>query len=261
MLPFPAWMLCALLACCGSEPASPPTKALTLWQQGQDLLRNGDSDKAIPCFQESLKADPDLAQNHLSLAAAYSDLGQDKLAVLHLGRYVAKRPDHLAARLHYADMLWQAEQFHAARAQYERFLADAQDHDEVAEDALIHGYTSLVSIYEALGDDYHEHLNRGLGLYQLACQRAALPDPDGELSVQGLLFRAAAELMAARQSRRDEARACWYLHLTWSRLGQQQPAARWLRAAEAAAPLGELTPAEMRDLHLAWQHFQQARHK
>ncbi len=93
-------------------------------------------------------------------------------------------------------------------------------------------------------------------MYQLACQRAALPDPNGELSVESLLFRAAGELMAARLSRSDEARACWYLHQIWARLGQKQPATHWLRAAQAAAPLGELTAAETRDLYLDWQHFQ-----
>jgi tetratricopeptide (TPR) repeat protein len=261
MPPFPAWIFCALLLPGGTDPAPPPAPAMVLWQRGQELLRNGDSDKAIPCFQESLKLDPDLACNHLSLAAAFADQGKENLAVLHLGSYVAKQPDHLAARLHYADMLLRLEKPQAARVQYERFLADAQNHDELAAEPLIHGYKSLVAIYEAMGDGYHEHLYRGIGLYQLACQRAALPDPNGELSVEGLLFRAAGELMAARLHRRGEARACWYLHLIWSRLAQKQPATRWLRAADAAVPLDELTPVETRGLYLAWQRFQQESRK
>ncbi len=128
MPPFPTWICCALLfPIAGADPVAPPAPAMALWQRGQELLRNGDSDKAIPCFQESLKLDPDLARNHLSLAAAYADQGQDNLAVVHLGHYVAKQPDHLAARLHYADMLLRAKPAGGARVQYERFLADAQE--------------------------------------------------------------------------------------------------------------------------------------
>jgi tetratricopeptide (TPR) repeat protein len=262
MPPFPTWICCALLfPITGTDPVPPPTPAMTLWHRGQELMRNGDNDKAIPCFLDSLKLDPNLARNHLSLAAAYADQGHDNLAMIHLGHYVAKQPDHLSARLQYADMLYQLQQPKAARVQYERFLADAQEHDELDEEHLVHCHTCLVEIYEASGDAYHEHLNRGLGLYQLACQRAALPDPNGELSVESLLLRAAGELMAARQSRRDEARACWYLHQIWSRLGQKHPATHWLRAAEAAAPLGELTPAETRGLYLAWMRFQQESRK
>jgi len=251
----PAWFFCALLFPAATDPV--PAPAVVVWQRGQDLLRGGDSDKAILCFQQSLKLDPALARNHLSLAAAYADQGQDNLALLHLGRYVQLQPSHLAARVHYADMLLRLEQAAAARVQYERFLADAQDHAELAEEHLVRCHSCLVEIYEATADEYHEHLNRGLGLYQLACQRATLPDPNGELSVESLLFRAAAELLEARRTRHDEARACWYLHQIWSRLGQKQPATHWLRAAEAAAPFGELTPAETRGLHLAWERFQE----
>ena len=136
-------------------------------------------------------------------------------------------------------------------------LADAQERDNLAEEHLIHCHTCLVELYEAAGDEYHEHLNRGLGLYQLACERATLPNPNGNCSVESLLMRSAGELLAARQRRHDEARACWYLSQIWSRLGQRQPATRWLRAAWAAAPFSELTPAETRRLHLAWERFEQ----
>ena len=71
------------------------------------------------------------------------------------------------------------------------------------------------------------------------------------LSTEALLCKAAAELGLARMKRPSEARPCWYLHEVWSRLAQQHPAARWLRAAEAAAPFSYLTPAEQRDLRLA----------
>jgi tetratricopeptide (TPR) repeat protein len=261
MLPRPAWTHSALLFLAvfavAADPLPPSTPALALWQRGQEVMRDGDTEKAISFFQESLKLDPDLARTHLSLAAAYADRGQENLALVHLDRYVHMQPQHLVARLHYADMLLRAQQPAAARIQYERFIAEVQEHETLAEEHVVHCHSQLMEICAATGDEYAEHLNRGIGLYHLACQRAALPDPNGELSVEGLLFRAAAELMTARQHRPDEARPCWYLHEVWARLGQKQPAARWLRNAEGAALLSELTPAEKRGLHLAWNQFQQ----
>ena len=255
MPPLAACTLSALLLAAAAEPPRPPSPAMVLWQRGQQLLQDGDTAKAIPCFQESLKLDPDLARNHLSLAAAYADLGNDELAVAHMDRYVRQQPDHVVARLHYADMLLRLRQPAAARVQYERFVADVQDIEELADEYLVHCHSRLMEICEAAADEYGERLNRGLGLYHLARQRAAVGEPDGELPVEGLLFRAAGELMAARKLRPDEARPCWYLHLIWARLGQRQPASRWLRTAADAAAFFPLTPAEQRDLHLAWERF------
>jgi hypothetical protein len=103
---------------------------------------------------------------------------------------------------------------------------------------------------EQQGDEYEEHLHRGIGLYLLGCRRSALDEPGG-LSAEGFWCKAAAELTLARRLRPSEARPCWYLHLVWVRLGQSQPARRWLRAAGESAPLGGLTPAEGREWRLA----------
>src|SRR5262249_56555631 len=100
-------------------------------------------------------------------------------------------------------------------------------------------------------DSYGEHLHRGIGLYYLAVQRAALPEPGDELPPQALLCKAAGELSLARLERPDEARPLWYLHEIWGRLAQRQPALRALRAAAAAAPFSDLTAAEQRSLQLA----------
>ena len=116
MPPLTACLFCALLLRTAADPTPPSAPALTLWQRGQSLLVQGDSEKAIPCFQQSLKLDPDLARNHLSLAAAYADQGEDNLCLLHLGRYVQMEPTHLAARLQYADLLVRLDHPAAARA-------------------------------------------------------------------------------------------------------------------------------------------------
>jgi hypothetical protein len=170
-----------------------------------------------------------------------------------MARYLHVQPDHVVIRAHYAELLLRLRQPGEARTQFERFVADIQDRDDLARQHLIHCHSRLMEIAEGEEDGYAEHLHRGIGLYCLARERERLPDPEGELSAEGLLFRAAAELTLARLQRSDEGRACWYLHEVWSHLAQQQPALRWLRAAEDAAGMGDLTPAEQRDLQLAWQ--------
>jgi tetratricopeptide (TPR) repeat protein len=222
-----------------------------MWEKGQEALRQGETEQAILLFQQSLKLDPELANNHLSLAAAYVGLGQDEQAVPHFVRYLTVRPDHLEVRAHYAEVLLRLDRKADARAEFERFVADVQDHDELAREHLVHCHSRLMEIAEDEGDEYARHLHRGIGLYLLGCRRADLPEPEGELSVEVLWCQAAGELTLARRCRPAEARPCWYLYEVWSGLAQSQPAARALRAAESAAPLSYLTPAERQALQLA----------
>lgn len=245
----PSWV-CVGLLCLGQAPSA-EAPALRAWQDGQRAIHDGNAPQAIACYQESLRLDPNLARNHLSLSAAYLGLGQDEQAAPHLARYLAAQPDHLVVRSHYAELLLRLERRGEARAQFERFIAEVQDHEGLARQHLVHCHSRLMEIAEGDEDEYGEHLNRGIGLYLLACQRAQLPDPEGTLSTEGLLCKAAGELTIARLRRPDEARPWWYLHAVWTELAQQQPAGRCLRAAAAASPLTYLTPAEQRDLHLA----------
>jgi hypothetical protein len=189
---------------------------------------------------------------HLNLAAAQIERGDQPGAARHLAAYLAAFPDHHIVRKHYAELLLRLHRPHEARAQFERFIAGTQDDPELGPKYLVHCHSRLMEIAEEEGDDYGEHLHRGIGLYLLACERAGLPDPeDGELSVESVLCRAAGELTMAHLARRDEARPCWYLYVVWSRLQQRQPALRHLREADACAPFSGLTPAERRSLELA----------
>jgi predicted Zn-dependent protease len=239
--------LCAALLCCGPE-ASP---ALQAWQDGQRAMVDGRPDEAIARFEQSLRLDPSLARNHLSLAAAYLAQGNDEHAVPHLARYLDAQPDHLIVRAHYADLLLRLARPRAAREQFERFVAAVQDHETLAREHLVHCHSRIMAIAEEQEDAYGEHLNRGIGLYLLACRRAELAETESELNGEALLCRAAAELTLARLERPEEARPYWYLYEVWTRLAQRQPAGRCLRAAAAAAPLSYLTPSEQRELYLA----------
>src|SRR5712692_4819214 len=91
-------IVCLLCLGAGALPASePPTPspAARSWEKGQEALRQGQTEQAIALFQQSLKLDPALARNHLSLAAAYLGQGQDAPAAPHLARYLAAQPEHL----------------------------------------------------------------------------------------------------------------------------------------------------------------------
>lgn len=232
-------------------PEAEKTPAQLLWEMGQESMLSGETDQAIDLFTQSLKLDPTLARNYLSLAACYLDKGADQTIASHLKRYLELQPDHHTIRAHYAEVLARLKQYAAAREQLERFVVDIQDEDELAGKHLASSHGKLMQIAREEEDDYAEHLNRGIGLFWLACQTASQPEEEKGQDVESLLCRAAAELSTARLSRPDEARPCWYLYEVWTRLAQSQPAQRSLRAAEAAAPFTYLTPAEQRGLSLA----------
>ncbi len=246
-----AWIVLALLLPAQATQPAAPSTGLPAWQKGQQALLEGQTEQAIASFRLSLAQDPELVRNYLSLAAAYLALGQDELAAEQLERYLRTQPDHCVVRGQYAELLLRLDRTEAARAQFERFDADLQDHDALARQHLVHCHSRLLDIAQAEEDEYAMHLHRGIGLYWLARRRGELSDADAEPSSEGLLCQAASELTLARRRRPDEARPCWYLHEVWACLGQDQPARRWLRAAESAAPFSYLTPAEHRSLYLA----------
>ncbi len=234
------------------DVAEKPSPALLLWQQGQEAMRLNNTDLAINLYCRSLKLDANLACNHLSLAASYLEKGEDEKAASSMKQYLEARPDHLAIRLHYAELLSRLQRPTAARDQLERFIADAQQMPELQERLLVDGHSRLMELAVATEDAYREHLHRGIGLYLLGCHLARVKEQPKEASAEGLLCRAAAELTLARLDKPGSARPAYYLHEVWSQLAQNQPATRWLRAAQAAAPFSDLTPTERRRLDAAY---------
>jgi len=232
------------------EPES-GSAAAALWEQGQAAMRVGQPEKAVESYEQSLATDAAFTRNHLSLAAAYLEMGKDTEACVHLAKYVAAHPEHGIVRMHYAELLVRLHRAKEGRAEYEQFIADLQDQEDESVHGMIHCHSRLMELAEAEEDDYAAHLHRGIGLYLLARERIALAAAAGDLSAEGLLCKAAGELSMARTLRPAEARPCWYLYAVWSRLAQQQPARRCLREAGAAAPFTFLTPAEQRSLQLA----------
>jgi predicted Zn-dependent protease len=214
-------------------------------------MRQGRPDLAIDCYRRSLAADPHFERNHLSLAAAYLEQGREPEACAHLARYVSVCPDQLGVRLHFAELLLRLRRLPEAQSEFERFLADAQDQPGVESGLFIQCHGKLMQIAEAQNDEYGECLHRGVGLYLLARERAALSEAPAELCTEGLLCKAAEELKQAHEQRPAEAQPSWYLYLVWSRLAQRQPALRSLQQADAAAVFSYLTTAERRALQMS----------
>jgi len=249
------WLgVCVLWLCQPAADRASP--GWGLWQQAQAALVDGQTERAIELYQQSLAADAHLTRNYLGLAAAWLDKGDDSRACLHLTLYVAAHPEHLSARMQYAELLRRLRRLKEAGDEYERFIADVQDRAE-AEEHLLHCHSRLMELAVGREDDYEEHLHRGIGLYLLAVLHADQLGSDE--SPEGLLCKAAAELTQARHARPEEARPLWYLHEVWLRLAQSQPAARCLRAAAARAPFSHLTPSEQRGLYLACRESDRSR--
>jgi tetratricopeptide (TPR) repeat protein len=239
----------ALLVLAPSLAAFSPAEEA--WQKGQKAMEGDRIQEAIQLFKKALRLDSKFAQAHLSLAAAHLALGEERLAVPHLENYLRARPDHFLIRMHYAELLGRLERPEDAWRHLERVVREMQEFPRLADDHLIGCHTQLMEIARDLGDDYGEHLHRGIGLFLLARKRAEPGDDMAHRVSEELLCKAAAELTMARLSRPDEARPCWYLHGVWKQLDQRQPALKWLRQAEQMAPFSRaLTVTEKRDLYL-----------
>ena len=249
------WILCWLgcVGCqslTGGKALSEPNAGEALWRRGQAAVTAGQPVRAISFYERSLAADPSRTANYLSLAAAHLEAGNKDAACQHLAQYLDHHPEQITVRGQFAELLLRSGKSSEARLEFARFAADAQDLGDGALRRRIHAHGRLMELAEDADDLYETHLERGIGMYLLACCRGELDEPQGELPLEGLLCKAAGELSLAHDARPEEARACWYLHAVWSRLGQTQPASRWLQAANAAAVYAPLTRAEQRSLQL-----------
>src|SRR5436309_4346593 len=106
---FPRGIGLVCLACLGchallstpSEPADSAPNGARCWSQGQATLCAGDTEQAIALYRQSLALQPNLQQNHLSLAAALLAKGDEVQACDHLRQFLAAQPDHRNARFFY----------------------------------------------------------------------------------------------------------------------------------------------------------------
>jgi hypothetical protein len=222
-----------------------------LWKKGQEAMRAGKPDEAIACYQEeSAQKKPD-ARNYLSLAAAYTAKGDEAAACVALAHFVEANPEHRNARFYYAELLRRLGKSQEAQGQFEQSVANLQE--EITSDyaQLVHCHGRLMELAEELQDEYQVHLHRGIGLFWLAQGSRTVGSDNAELSPEGLLCKAAAELNLANSLQPQEARPAWYLYSVWHSLAQSRLAEGYLQEACEAAPFSYLTAAELRSLQLA----------
>jgi len=224
--------------------SNPP--AIGLWEKGQKAIMDGQPDAAVRLYKQSLAADPALHRNHLSLAAAYLEMGKDDLAAAAMERYLDHQPDHLSVRQHYGELLIRSGRIPEARMQIDRFLSEAQKQGQ-GEAILLHAHSRLLEIAEGQDDSYEEHFHRGVGLYYLAGQPVA-PGTEADNLPENLLCKAALQLNQAVRLQPHQPRPRFYLNLVWSKLGQTQPALQALCEAETLQWEGELTSWERSQL-------------
>lgn len=223
---------------------TPP--AMKLWELGQKAIGEGKPDIAIKLYKQSLATDPNLHRNHLSLAAAYLENGQDQLAADSMERYLERQPDHLSVRQHFGELLIRAGRIPEARMQIDRFLSEAQKQGQ-PEAILLHAHSRLLEIAENHEDAYEEHLHRGIGLFYLAGQPVAAGTEPENLP-ENLLCKAALQLNQAVRMQPHQPRPRFYLHMIWNKLGQTQPAVQSLCEAETLQWEGEMTSWERTQL-------------
>lgn len=209
-------------------------KAVALLRQGNSHVAAGRFAEALPCYEEALRAEPEMAEAWISLGGALGALGRFREGeeachrglrlspahaiglnnlgvVLHgLGRYAAaagcfeaalgRRPDFVQAHVHLANALFHQSEFDKAIDRFERALAiDPNSHD-----ALL-GFT-------------------------------------GVLERAGQITRAIATAAQAATHHPDSVSACaWHASLLIT-------AARF---EEAQAPLGRVEALQARDPHAA----------
>jgi thioredoxin-like negative regulator of GroEL len=180
----------------------------------------------------------------LTRAADRLEHGDEAGAVPHLRAYLRAHPDALMIRAHLAELLLRQGRADEARAEFERFIADAQLADGPPRGHLVHCHTRLMALAEAGGDTYREELHRGIGLLLLVERWDADPGRRDETAAEQTLAKAAAALRAAADERPGDPRAHLYLADVYARLGQPSAARAALRAARAGLPDPAVTPAE-----------------
>jgi hypothetical protein len=195
--------------------------------------------------------EPETPADHLAEASRCIERDDLRSAGDQLASYLAAKPDALAVRVQYAEILASLNRRAEARSQFNQFLAVAQEQKTDSSATMIHVYRRLMEISEEGHDEYGIHLYRGIGLYLLAQRQTQIGVSEPEMPVESILCKAAAELKQAYDERPDEAQASWYLFQVWSRLGQRHPALAHLRDAHEAAPFSYLSPAEARKLSMA----------
>lgn len=180
--------------------------------------------------------------DHLSLAAACVQRGDEQAAVPHLQAHLTDRPDAVMIRAYLAELLLRTGKPTDARREFEMFTRQASGMSGEAAKHLVHAHTRLMEIASETDDPFAEDLHRGIALLLMVRQWATESPADvGEL-YESTLAKAARELRRAEVRRPTDPRPNVYLAEVYERLGQ--PVAARTAARRVTGPDGGLTDSE-----------------
>ncbi len=162
-------------------------------------MREGRTDVAVGFYEQSLALDPSLVNNHLSLAAAYLDKGDDEQALPHLAQYVAAKPEHFIVRAHYAELLLLRSE------KITRPSPNMIALTPTSRNARRFGQTGTRSLPQPFNGNrgttrrrLRRTAHRGIGLYLLACQSEQARPDDESFSTESLLLQGGGGIDAGR---------------------------------------------------------------
>jgi hypothetical protein len=228
-------------------PKAPPVAGLS--EAGSTSLPVAPSGLAEASHKTTQPPAPEPA-DHLALAAACVERGDQPAAAAHLERYVRANPGQLMFRAHLAELLLKTDQPDRARFHFEAFVADAQAATGPARAHLVHCHTRLMEIGQRADDRHAEALHRGIGLLLLVRDQDADPKARDEGFREQTLCRAVRALTDAKELRPTDPRPLVYLAEAHDRAGNRRAADAARSAARTLNTPGSLTAAESRRVAL-----------
>jgi tetratricopeptide (TPR) repeat protein len=127
----------------------PQVQAIAYEYLAQSLLMREDYQRAIWCWQETLRLDPAHPEANRNLAVLYYQLDRPDRARLHFQRQLRLRPSDIATLLEFGEMLLQTNQLAEAGDKFRRVLEEdgtvASAHQRLAEIAVINGHSGAAA--------------------------------------------------------------------------------------------------------------------
>ncbi len=219
------------------EPSSEPVRSHSLKQTATTMQTPAeDTDKdlltqAIVCLQQ----------------------GEEEKACSHLRRYVHGHPNVATARTFLIEVLVKLDRLGEAKELLETTIAKSALAERPDISSLVESHGRMLALAEKEDDEYQVHLQRGMGLFWLAKERAGVSELGDDLPIETILVKSAGELQAAHSLQPKQARPCVYLHAVWKQLGQREQSNRWLARARETAIFGGLPAPEQRLLEMAYR--------
>ena len=153
-------------------------------------------------------------------------------------------------RAQLAELLLRLDRTTEAKAEFEQFIAAAQDATGPARGHVVHCHTRLMEIAQRAADPFAEAFHRGVGLVLVVTSLDATGATDDADSREEIVCLAVTALTEARERRPTDPRAALYLADAHDLAGNRRAADVARAAARNLLAPGALTPGESMRLGL-----------